>query len=169
MMRWIGAVCLVVLCCTAQAGESAITVRVTDMKAKPFTDAETVVSLAQGSKVEVLARKASWMQVKADDNNGWVKMLSLRFNHADKNKSGDSGLGELFNVASKGGSGGTVTTGVRGLSEEKLKNAKANPKALEVMQGYAANKSVAQKFAKSGSLRSQDMDYVSENGKGGEK
>ena len=168
-MRWIGAVCLVVLCCTAQAGESAITVRVTDMKAKPFTDAETVVSLAQGSKVEVLARKASWMQVKADDSSGWVKMLSLRFSGGDKNKSGDSGLGSLFNVASKGGSGGTVTTGVRGLSEENLKNAKLNPKALETMQGFAADKKAAQQFAKSGGLREQDVDYVDEAGKGGKK
>ena len=168
-MRMLLLVYMSMMCYVAQAGESATTVRFTEMKAKPFTDAETVANLEQGSKVEVLARKASWMQVKADDNNGWVKMLSLRFSNTDKNKSGDSGLGALFNVASKGGSGGTVTTGVRGLSEEKLKNAKANPKALEAMQGYAVNKNEAQKFAKSGSLRTQDMDYVTESGKGGEK
>ena len=167
-MKWIFLV-LATLYGVAQAGESATTVRVTEIKAKPFSDAETVASLAQGSKVEVLARKASWMRVNADDNNGWVKMLSLRFSNADKNKSGDSGLGSLFNVASKGGSGGTVTTGVRGLSEENLKNAQANPKALEAVQGYAANKAEAQKFAKSGNLRSQDMDYVTETGKGSGK
>lgn len=168
-MKWIFSVYLVMLCCTAQAGESATTVRVTEIKAKPFADAETVDTLEKGSKVEVLARKASWMQVKADDSNGWVKMLSLRFSNADKNKSGDSGLGALFNVASKGGSGGTVTTGVRGLSEENLKNAKANPKALEAVQGYASDKPEAQQFAKSGGLREQDVDYVDEAGKGGEK
>ena len=167
-MKWIFLV-LATLYGVAQAGESATTVRVTEIKAKPFSDAETVASLAQGSKVEVLARKASWMQVKADDNNGWVKMLSLRFSNADKNKSGDSGLGSLFNVASKGGSGSTVTTGVRGLSEENLKNAKANPKALETMQGFAADKKAAQQFAKSGGLREQDVDYVDEAGKGGKK
>ena len=167
-MKWIFLV-LVMLCCTAQAGESATTVRATEMKAKPFTDAETVANLEQGSKVEVLARKASWMQVKADDSSGWVKMLSLRFSGGDKNKSGDSGLGALFNVASKGGSGGTVTTGVRGLSEENLKNAKANPKALETMQGFAADKKAAKQFAKSGGLREQDVDYVDEAGKGGKK
>ena len=168
-MRMLLLVYMAMMCYVAQAGESATTVRATEMKAKPFTDAETVANLEQGSKVEVLARKASWMQVKADDSSGWVKMLSLRFSNVDKDKSGDSGLGSLFNVASKGGSGGTVTTGVRGLSEENLKNAKANPEALEVMQGYAADKAGAQKFAKSGSLREQDMDYVSEAGNGGKK
>ena len=77
-----------------------------------------------------------------------MNLLSLKFSNADKKKSGDSGLRALFNVASGGGGGGAVTTGVRGLSEENLKDAHPNPQALEQMQGYAASKEGAQKFAK---------------------
>lgn len=168
-MRLILVIYLGLLCCAAQAVETATAVRNTEIKAKPFADAAIVGTLEQGGKVEVLARKASWMRIKADDSSGWVKMLSLRLSEGETNKSGDSGLGALFNVASKGSSGGTVTTGVRGLSEENLKNAQANPKALEAMQGYVANKTEAQQFAKSGGLHEQSMDYVSETGNGGDK
>ena len=160
-MKRVLAVIFGMLCSMAQAGEIATTIRVTDLKAKPYTDADTLASLAQSSKVEVLVRRSSWMQVKSTNDTGWVKMLSLKFSNAD-NKSGDSGLGALFNVASKGSSGSTVTTGVRGLSVTDLKNAKPNPKAFEIMQGYAVDKSAAQKFARSGKLQEKQMDYVAE-------
>lgn len=168
-MRWMIAIVLSVLCCAAQAGETATAVRDTEMKARPFTDAATVVSLERGSKVEVLARKASWMQVKTNGTAGWVKMLSLQFGNADKNKTGDNGLRALFNVASGGSGGGQVVTGVRGLSEENLKNAHPNPQALEAVQGYAVNKTEAQEFARLGNLNTQDMDYVAETESGGKK
>lgn len=168
-MRWMIAIVLSMLYCAAQAGETATAVRNTEMKARPFSDAATVTSLERGSKVEVLARKASWMQVKANGTTGWVKMLSLQFSNADKNKTGDSGLRALFNVASGSGSGGAVTTGVRGLSEEDLKNAHPNPQALETVQGYAVNKTEAQKFARLGNLLEQDMDYVAQTENGGKK
>jgi hypothetical protein len=76
-------------------------------------------------------------------------------------------LGALFNVATTGNSGSTVTTGVRGLSEEKLKNARPNPEALKVMQGFAVSKQDASAFAKAGKLKSQHMDYLPPPGKGG--
>lgn len=158
MMRWMW-FCLILLCGAARAAETAYTVRTTEVKAKPYSDAATLITLPQQSKVEVLARKAGWMQIKAGGKNGWVKMLSLKLGEMQA-KSGDSGLRSLFNVAAKGSSGGTVTTGVRGLSEEDLKNARPNPQALQTMQGYAENKSDAQKFARSGNLKAQNLDYL---------
>jgi hypothetical protein len=106
------------------------------LKSKPFADAETVANLAEKSGVEVLARQGSWNQVKANGATGWVKMLSLRFGDGAQKKAGDSGLGALFNVASTGSSGSTTTTGVRGLSEEKLRNPQPNPKALEHWENW---------------------------------
>ena len=151
--------CLALLCGAAQAAETAYTVRTTEVKAKPYSDAATLITLPQQSKVEVLARKASWMQIRAEGKNGWVKMLSLKLGDMQA-KPGDSGLHSLFNVAAKGSSGGTVTTGVRGLSEEDLKNARPNPQALQTMQGYAENKTNAQKFARSGNLKAQNVEYL---------
>lgn len=153
---------LLAWCGAAQAAETAYLVRATELKAKPFADAETVATLEEQSQVEVLARQASWMQIKAAAGTGWVKMLSVRLGKpgAQPAKSGDSGLGKIFNLATTGSSGSTVTTGVRGLSEEQLKNAQPNPEAYKAMQGYAAKKDDAQKFAKAGQLKSEKLDYL---------
>jgi len=168
VMKTIFAVCLWLCALTAQAGEIAYTVRATELKAKPFADAATLLNLAEHGKVEIVTRQASWMQVKSDGTTGWVKMLSLRMGNADApKKSSDNGLGTLFNVAATGNSGSTVTTGVRGLSEENLKNARPNPQALETMKGYAVNKEEASSFAKAGKLKNQHMDYLPPPGKGG--
>ncbi|MEQ1813117.1 MAG: hypothetical protein ABL860_01510 [Candidatus Nitrotoga sp.] len=148
-----------------QAGEIAYTVRPTELKARPFSDAVTLARLEQRTKVEVIGRRSSWRQVQVDGKAGWVKMLSLKFNHADR-KTGDTGLATLFNVATTGSTGSSVTTGVRGLSEDDLKNTKPNPKALEVMDTYSVSKSEAQQFAKVGKLSPQSMGYIAEPASG---
>lgn len=159
-MKWIAAVCLSVMYGLAQAGDQAYTVRDTDLKAKPFSDAETVSVISANNEVEVIQRKASWMRVKVSGTTGWVKMLSLRLGTAGQKKRGDSGLASIFNVASTGSSGSTVTTGVRGLSEEQLKNTHANPQELEAARAYAVSKSEAKKFAQTGKLSAHNMDYL---------
>ncbi len=145
---------------SAWAGGVAYTIRDTELKAKPFSDAETLASLPSQSKVEVLQRQASWTQVKSGSAKGWVKMLSLQLESNAQNKQGDNGLRTLFNVASTGRSGSTVTTGVRGLSEEQLKNAEPNPQALRAAKRYAVNSEEAQRFAAQGKLQAQSIDYL---------
>jgi hypothetical protein len=153
------AACLALACGLAQAGDAAYTVRPTAMKDKPYTDADTLQNLPQNTRVEIIARKGSWSKVKVGEATGWVKMLSLRLESSAK-KSGDNGFRTMFNVASTGGSGSTMTTGVRGLSEEKLHNPHPNPQALEEMHGLAVSKEEAQKFAKAGKLSPRQMDYL---------
>lgn len=160
-MRWLLAFCLAWSVSAAHAGDAAYTVRPTEVKAKPFSDADTLSRLPQNSRVEVLERKSGWMRVKSDGATGWVKMLSLRFGDAAaQKKGGDSGLGALFNVATTGGSGSTVSTGVRGLSEENLKNPKPDPEALKELQRYATGRNEAQGFGKSGKLATHQLDYL---------
>lgn len=160
-MRWLLLLCLGWSVFAAHAGEAAYTVRSAEVKAKPFTDAATLSSLPSSSQVEVLARRSGWMQIKSGNASGWVKMLDLRFGDAAApKKSGDSGLGALFNVAAGGGSGSTVATGVRGLSEEKLKDPHPDPQALEELQHYAASEEEALRFGKSGQLAAQQLDYL---------
>lgn len=160
-MRWLLAFCLAWSAFAAHAAEVAYTVRTTEVKAKPFSDAATLATLPEKSRLEVVARKSGWMQVKSDGSTGWVKMLSLRFGDAAaQKKSGDSGLGALFNVAATGGSGSTVSTGVRGLSEEKLKNPQPNPEGMKELENYAVGKKEARSFGKSGKLAVQEFDYL---------
>lgn len=160
-MRWLLLFYLGLSVFAAHAGEPAYTVRATELKAKPFTDAATLSGLPKDSPVEVLARKSGWMQIRSDSTKGWVRMLDLRFGgSAAQGKSGDSGLGALFNVAATGGSGSTVSTGVRGLSEEKLKNPQPNPQAMKELKRYATSRTQALNFGKSGKLAAHQLDYL---------
>ena len=150
---------LALACGLAQAGETAYTVRPTALKEKPYTDAKTLDNLAQNVKVEILARRGSWNKIRAGEETGWVKMLSLRLGEGAP-KTGDTGFKTLFNVASTGGSGSTTTTGVRGLSEEKLHNPHPNPQALDERHGLAVGQDEARQFAKAGKLAPEHMDYL---------
>ena len=152
---------LLVFCGTAQAADTAFMARETELKAKPFADAPTLATLAEQTKVEILTRQASWMQIKTEAGTGWVKMLSVRMgNPGAPSKSSESGLGKIFNLATTGSSGSTVTTGVRGLSEEQLRNAQPNPEGFKTLQSYTVKKEDAQKFAKAGQLKAEKLDYL---------
>ncbi len=142
------------------AAEEAITLRSTEMKAKPYSDAKVLLTLPERSKVQVLKRRASWTQVQSGKTTGWVKMLSLQLVRGTMQRRADNGLRSLFNVAQTGRGGSSVTTGVRGLSEEDLKNAKPNPQALEDAREYAASKEDAKRFAAEGKLKAQQVGYL---------
>lgn len=161
-MKNIVALCLLLgFVPAAWAGGYAYTIRPTELKAKPYTDAQTLTSLPPRTRVEVLARQASWTQVKSTSFSGWVKMLSLQLESNVQNRRGDNGLRALFNVASTGRSGSTVTTGVRGLSEEQLMNSKSDPQALQAAKRYAVSREAAQRYAAEGKLRAQSVNYLS--------
>jgi len=144
----------------AWAQEEAYVVRETELKAKPYSDAQTLFMLPARSKVIVLQRRASWNQVKSGTTTGWVKMLSLQLARGAAQHRSDSGLRSLFNVARTGGSGATVTTGVRGLSEEQLTHAQPNPEALDALERYASDRRAAERFAAQGKLQAQRVDYL---------
>lgn len=158
-LKWMFAAGLALACALAQAGETAYTVRPTALKAKPYTDAQTLADLDQDVPVLIVGRRGSWNKVKANGATGWVKMLSLRLADAFQ-KSGDSGFRSLVNVASTGSSGGTMTTGVRGLNEEKLHTPQPNPQAFEELHTLAVTRDEAQRFAKAGKLAATSMDYL---------
>jgi hypothetical protein len=151
------------LCLSAAAAEQATAVRQTDIKAKPFTDAETVTSLAERSRVEVLKRETSWIEVKSAPHTGWVRMLSLRFDSPANAAAASSSNPFLMSIG-KGGSGSVATTGVRGLKEEQLTNPHPDPVALQQMQSNAVSSEEAAKFAASGGLQSQTVKYVAVGG-----
>lgn len=145
---------------TAVAAEPAITVRATELKKEPYADAQTIATLPSQARVEILRRQGGWTQIKAQDAAlGWVRMLSLRLGDGTARK-GDSGIGSLLNLARSGSSGTTVATGVRGLSEEDLKNAEPNPEELQRMEQLAATSQDARNFAGSASLSSRQIDYL---------
>jgi hypothetical protein len=143
----------------AYAWQVAYTVRSTEIKQLPYSDATTVATLGEKASVNVMSRQGGWVKINSGKGNGWVRMLSLRGDSTAK-KSGDSGLQSMINVGRSGSSGITMTTGIRGLSEEDLKNAHPNPGEFEKLKNYAANKAKAEKFARDAKLKTQQLDYL---------
>jgi hypothetical protein len=148
--------------------ESALTIRATDLQAQAQSDAATLATLPENTKVDVLRRVGAWDEVKtAAGQTGWVRMLNLRFdvNNTSKPNGAAGSLNALSGLLSTGRTSNTatVTTGVRGLTEEDLKNAKANPAELEKMQRFAADKATAERFAQRTKLAATKVEYLQES------
>ena len=138
--------------------EPATVIRATELKQEPASDSATVAPLAESTAVDALERKGGWTRVKAGGNEGWVRMLSLRFGSGTA-KPGDSGVSQLFNAARTGTSGTQVTTGVRGLDAQMLANAQPNPAELAKLKDFAVERGAAAGFAAEGSLSSKPVEY----------
>lgn len=148
----------------------ATAIRSSELKAQPFSDAPSLATLTENQRIDVLSRKASWMEVRADSNTGWVKMLTLRFDNATGKGAEGSAVGNtaksLFSLIKTGSSGTTSTTGARGLSKENFNALVPNPDAFERMKTMAASQHDAQQFAQKEQLQAHDVAYLASN-KGG--
>ena len=140
------------------SAEPASVVRATDLKQGPATDSATLAALPENASVEALERKGGWTRVKTSSGEGWVRMLALRYKPGSA-KAGDSGAKELYNVARTGSSGTQVTTGVRGLDDEKIATAQPNAAELKKLDGFAVPASASAEFAQRGKLQSQTVSY----------
>ena len=155
--------CLLLMPYTGYAGEKARTLISADLKQEPYADAQSVGTLSANSDIEVLKRRGGWVQVKSGTlSDGWLKMTNIKYGDTPAAK-GDTGWGSLLNIARSGRSGNTgvtVTTGVRGLSPEELKNATPNPDAVKKMDAFPKGRGEAQKFASEGKLQTQQVEYL---------
>ena len=146
--------------------EPATRIRTTELKQSPASDAATVATLAETTKVDALERKGGWTRVRAEGGaEGWVRMLGLRYAGTGEAKQGGAGISQVLNVARTGTSGAQVTTGVRGLDAEQLANARPNPAELRKMESYSASRDGADGFAAKGKLSAQRVDYPREEGR----
>ena len=153
--------CLILLLALpALAGSPAQLARPTDLKAKPFNDAETLAKLDAKTMVTVLLRQGAWAQVQLAQQpaNGWLRMLNLR---ASSDAGFDSaGVGKVMAHYLTGSTDSTATTGVKGLSEASLRDASPNPQEFSKLTHYSANRADADGYAKKSGLHSQTLDYL---------
>lgn len=163
---------LLLLAGVAQA-EPALTVRATDLQAQAQSDSAVVASLPENARVEVLGRKGAWSQVRtAAGQSGWVRMLGLKPETGTvAPQPGGGPLGAVGSLLSAGRSTNTatVTTGVRGLSEEDLQRAQANPAELDKAQRLRADRGAAQDFARRSKLAPANVDELGEPASSGER
>lgn len=142
--------------------EPATLLRDSSLLEKPQSGATSLAALKAKSPVDITSRQGAWAQVKTVDGaQGWVRLLNLRTGSGQK--SGGS-LGTLANVFKTGSSGNTVSTGVKGLSAEKLKNAVPNDAELQRLDKQQSTERDARQFAKQAKLSSQTVSYLPEKG-----
>jgi len=151
----------------AHATEVGYTLRATELKAKPFLDADTLATVPEKTAVEILTRQGAWMQIRtASAAQGWIRMLSVRLGSPDQKPPGGNLLSALgVGARPRPATTATVTTGVRGFSEEDLANAKPDAAELEKMKSYAASAEQAAKLADSGKLEKRSVVYFDPDGK----
>jgi SH3-like domain-containing protein len=141
----------------------ATAIRPTEIRQAPRFDSVALARLAEGQRVEAFERRGGWTRVKdAGGNEGWVRMFMLRHTGGGTARQGDSGILAAINVARTGSSGRQVTTGVRGLDAEQLKNAKPDAVEFRKLEGYATSRDDAARFAAEGKLLARQVAYPKE-------
>jgi len=129
-----------------------------EIKAEPYKDAKTLGKIAKGDRLEIVARRSGWLQVKAGGKKGWVRLLSVRRGQGTQTNVAQE-VGGVAGVATgRTGTGQVVsTTGVRGLDAEELKAAKFDEKQIARAESLAASSQDARKFAGQGGLAAQQI------------
>ncbi|HWH48728.1 MAG TPA: SH3 domain-containing protein [Burkholderiales bacterium] len=151
---------LCVLATPALAQDQGVALKQDDIKAEPFKDAATVGAIKKGESVSILKKQGGWLRITAAKATGWVRILSVR-----KGASGGSASSEIAGVAGvatgRAGTGQVVsTTGVRGLGEEQLKEAKFSEEELKKAEAAAITAEKAKQFAQKGELVARAVNWL---------
>jgi hypothetical protein len=128
------------------------------LRKAPYSDAQKTGDLQRGEPLQIIGKKGAWLNVKTAKTGGWVRLLAV--------KRGASGSvneikGVLAVASGRAGTGKVVaTTGVRGLQEEDLKNAKYNEAEVRKLESYTQTSKQGSQFAQSGGLKPLPLDYL---------
>lgn len=155
--------CLLTLAPMAQGAQSGITRSNTDLRAAPYHDAHLVIVLVKDTQLRILSRRGAWLKVNVDAyGEGWVKLHLVRIgDDAARERSSFSGIAALWRSwTGRGGSTGLVaTTGIRGLEDQDLRNAKPDPEAVVALDAYKVSEQQARTRAKQAGLVVQQVEY----------
>ena len=142
----------------ALPAETGTVLRKTELRAEPLGSAQVLAQLAAKAEVEVGERKGAWAAVTTGEGaSGWVRVLAIRTGSGER---GASGAGSLASVFRTGSSGQTVTTGVKGLSAEQLRNASPDAAELARLDALATNADDARRFAAEANLQPREVEYL---------
>lgn len=157
---WLAAI-LLVPASPAEAGEKGIVIRAGDILAQPFIDAAKTGPVTASQPVTILERRGGWTHVESDGKSGWVRTLNLRL-EAGQRPTG--GTGQTASLRT-GSSGRTVTTGVKGLDEDDIRNASPDPVEVAKLSALVVSPAEARQNAAQSNLKEQDVAYLGK-GKG---
>jgi flagellar basal body rod protein FlgF len=129
-----------------------------ELRSSPAIDASPKGTVASQAKVDIVATKGGWVQIKtADGKTGWLRLMNVKPAEAKGSGGSLKGLALAGNVARTGSTGSTATTGVKGISKEDLAGAKPNFGELGQLDRYRASPAEGQQHARSAGLRAQDV------------
>ena len=120
----------------------------TDLRDGPYADAKTVQPLPAATAVEIRGRQGGWYQVQAGQQQGWVRMSTLRL-RAPGARAGvlDGGRGAATQSV--------ATTGVRGFGAGDLEKAAPDLDAVDKLEASVVAAADARSFAAGGSLQAK--------------
>lgn len=177
MCKKVSVTLLISVLCGISAYASAAdvwSVRNTQLRKSPSFVSKKTQTVEKGEQLDKLKRKGGWVQVQTDKSKGWLRSYELRSSKvsfsASAAKPGLSGTieGLSRSTASLFGKKASATTqksvvatlGVRGLSEDELKNAKPNYSAVDALSSYQSSAKQAQTLATSASLKATRVKYI---------
>ena len=158
--RWPGALALGLALAFAgpAAAEPGTVLKPTELRAEPLGSADVLAQLAAQDAVEITARQGAWAGVTtAAGQQGWVRVLNLRTASGEVNRGGDGSLAQAFRT---GSTSNDVSTGVKGLGAEELRNASPDEAEAAKLAGFAATADEARAFAGEANLEHHDVDYL---------
>lgn len=172
--RWLLALAASVLplAVAAAVSSKAQTVQITAMNSAPYSDAAQVARLPVNTALTLVERKGGWYHVRlVNGRQGWIPMTSIKLaegSQAPVQGGWNAGLlSGLFQSGRASTTDATATTGVRGLNEGTIKNAKPDPQAVQDLAKYAATPVAARSFAAQLKLKSEQVAYLPKDAKGG--
>jgi len=123
------------------------------LRAQASVTASVAGHVSRGTSVDIVTRRGGWLQVRTLRAQGWVRLLSVR---AGKGGSGGADLGDVVGVATRRSDPSRVVSvaGVRGLSEDQLRQARFDAGELSRLDNHAATLSQGRNHASRSGLAS---------------
>lgn len=158
---------------TFALAESGTVTRATQLVAAPYSDAASRGVLRVEQQVEIIERQGGWYQVTADDGRtGWLRLSSIRLGAAEQEESGGGFWASVFSFTGRSQARtASATTGIRGLSEEEIRDAEPDAHAVERLADFHPDASEAKSFAAAIKLKTNNIEPLPEKAprKGGGK
>lgn len=113
---------------------------------QPSATASVTANVARGASVSIQQKQGGWLKVSTGASSGWIRLLSVR---AGAGGLGGAGVGDVIGAATTRSDPSRVVAvaGLRGLSDEELKQAKFNGEELARMEAQAVTAAQARNFA----------------------
>lgn len=135
--------------------------RQTELKAEPSVAAPTLSTLAANTQVTITERQGGWLRVVSGEQRGWVRLLHVSSQPTARTAGAREELEAAARIATgRAGSGNiAVTTGIRGLDEQQLRDAKANEEELKKLEAFGVSAQDAQAHASRRGLERRQIPY----------